>query len=202
MPNFGGFQGFGGMPAGGGGGARTFHFTTGGGGGGGGFHFTNPEDIFAEFMRSSGGGAGGGARAGGMDEDFDMFGGLGGGGRGGHGGPRMRTTFGGAEPRGHAQAPEVQSVEKPLPVSLEDLFRGVTKKMKIKAKRYDASGKQVTKDQILEVPIKAGLKKGSKIKFKGVGDQVEGGRQDLHFIIEEVSTKIPLIIMRHVLTML
>jgi DnaJ family protein B protein 4 len=31
------------------------------------------------------------------------------------------------------------------------------------------------------------LKKGSKIKFNGVGDQVEGGRQDLHFIVDEVS---------------
>ena len=35
--------------------------------------------------------------------------------------------------------------------------------------------------------IKPGLKKGSKIKFKGVGDQEEGGQQDLHLIIGEVS---------------
>jgi DnaJ family protein B protein 4 len=33
--------------------------------------------------------------------------------------------------------------------------------------------------------IKPGLKKGSKIKFKGVGDQEEGGQQDLHFVVEE-----------------
>ncbi|KAH8586927.1 hypothetical protein B0O99DRAFT_695019 [Bisporella sp. PMI_857] len=33
--------------------------------------------------------------------------------------------------------------------------------------------------------IKPGVKNGSKIKFKGVGDQEEAGRQDLHFIIEE-----------------
>jgi DnaJ homolog subfamily B member 4 len=58
--------------------------------------------------------------------------------------------------------------------------------MKITAKTFDPSGKQVMKDNILEVPIKAGLKKGSKIKFKGVGDQVEGGRQDLHFVVDEV----------------
>ena len=97
----------------------------------------------------------------------------------------------GVDPRRQAPPTEVMSVDKPLPVALEDLFKGVTKKMKIKAKRFDSTGKQITKDQILEVPIKAGLKKGSKIKFKGVGDQVEGGRQDLHFIIEEVSIFCP-----------
>jgi hypothetical protein len=59
--------------------------------------------------------------------------------------------------------------------------------MKIKRKTFDETGKRVQSDQILEVPIKPGLKKGSKIKFNGVGDQVEGGRQDLHFIVEEVS---------------
>ncbi|KJK82814.1 hypothetical protein H634G_01951 [Metarhizium anisopliae BRIP 53293] len=76
-------------------------------------------------------------------------------------------------------------VERPLPLSLEELYNGVTKKMKIKRKTFDETGKRVQTDQILEVPIKPGLKKGSKIKFNGVGDQVEGGRQDLHFIVEE-----------------
>jgi DnaJ family protein B protein 4 len=31
------------------------------------------------------------------------------------------------------------------------------------------------------------LKAGSKIKFSDVGDQVEGGTQDLHFVVSEVS---------------
>lgn len=191
MPGgFGGFPGgAGGMPGGGG---KTFHFSTGGGGGAPpGFNFSNAEDIFAEFMRNSGGGGMGGmpGMGGGMpgmeDDDFDMLRGMGGG-----GGPRgrqgARQSFGGGGGK-RAPTPEMLSVERPLPLALEELFNGTTKKMKIKAKRFDASGKQITKDQILEVPIKAGLKKGSKIKFKGVGDQVEGGRQDLHFVIEEVS---------------
>ena len=67
------------------------------------------------------------------------------------------------------------------------MFHGATKKMKIKRKTFDDSGKRTTTDQILEVPIKAGLKKGSKIRFKGVGDQEEGGQQDMVFIVEEVS---------------
>ena len=70
----------------------------------------------------------------------------------------------------------------------EYIFHGTHKKMKIKRKTFDESGKRTTTDEVLEVPIKPGLKKGSKIKYKGVGDQEEGGQQDLHFIVEEVST--------------
>lgn len=79
-------------------------------------------------------------------------------------------------------------MERPLPISLEDLFKGTHKKMKFQQKTFDADGKRTTKDRILEMDIKPGLKKGSKIKFQGVGDQEEGGRQDLHFIVEEVSS--------------
>ena len=200
MPNFGGggFS-FGGMPGGGGG--RTFHFSTnmGGGGGGGGYHFSNPNNVFAEFFRSNG-------PYGGDDDDdlggiFGNMGGMGGiggiggmGGMGGMGGRPRRSAasgFGGGASRNgmgrRAPEPEVTVVEKPLPVSLEEIFNGTTKKMKIKRKTYDqATGKQSVQDRILEVPIKRGLKAGSKIKFSDVGDQVEGGTQDLHFIVQEV----------------
>lgn len=183
----GGFSGFdfGGMPGGGGGGGtRTFHFSTGGGPNG--FSFSNPESIFAEFMRSGGGGGGGGG-----DDMNDIFGAFGGGiprGAGGGGGPRMRTSFGSDSGRSARHpTPEVTTVERPLPLTLEDLYKGVTKKMKIKRKMFDESGKRTTTDTVLEVPIKPGLKKGSKIRFKGVGDQEEGGQQDLVFIVEEVS---------------
>ncbi|KFZ13643.1 hypothetical protein V502_06505 [Pseudogymnoascus sp. VKM F-4520 (FW-2644)] len=176
-------SGFGGMPSGGGGGARTFHFSTGGGGGGAGgaFHFNNPQSIFEEFLRQSGsGGMGGGAD--GMDDLFgNSFGG------GGAGGQRTRTKAGGGPQAARRQQvePEVTVVERPLPISLEDLFKGTHKKMKFQQKTFDAEGKRTTKDRILEMDIKPGLKKGSKIKFQGVGDQEEGGRQDLHFIVEE-----------------
>ncbi|CEI69083.1 hypothetical protein FVEN_g4150 [Fusarium venenatum] len=169
----GGFNFEGGMP---GGGTRTFHFNTGGGGAG--FGFSNPEEIFAEFMRNGAGGMHGGV------DDDDMAGVFGGFG----GGPRSRAsrTRSGFEGRARETTPEVTTVERPLPLTLEELFNGVTKKMKIKRKTFDDSTqKRVQTDQILEVPIKPGLKKGSKIKFNGVGDQVEGGRQDLHFIVEE-----------------
>lgn len=37
----------------------------------------------------------------------------------------------------------------------------------------------------MEISIKSGMKAGSKFKFKGVGDEIEGTKQDLHFIVEE-----------------
>ncbi|KAH8908743.1 DNAJ domain-containing protein [Coniochaeta sp. PMI_546] len=176
-PGFSGFD-FGGAP--GGGGTRTFHFSTNGGPGG--FNFSNPESIFSEFMRSSGGGGGGED----FDDIFSAFGGGAGARSAGSGRPRMRTSFGPDATRSARQpTPEVTTVERPLPLALEDLFHGVTKKMKIKRKMFDESGKRTTTDTVLEVPIKPGLKKGSKIRFKGVGDQEEGGQQDLVFIVEE-----------------
>ncbi|KAK2751592.1 hypothetical protein FQN55_000313 [Onygenales sp. PD_40] len=168
----GGFQSFaGGMP--GGGGARTFHFSTGGGPGG--FSFSNPDDIFSNFARSSAG-------TGEEDDLFSIFSGMAG--AGGRPGARHRGANG-----AHARrppTPEVTTVERPLALSLEDLFQGVHKRMKIKRKTYDErTGKRSVEDKILEFDVKPGLKAGSKIKYAGVGDQEEGGTQDLHFIITE-----------------
>lgn len=168
----------GGMPGGfgGGGGARTFHFSTGGGGPGGFGGFSDPKDIFAQFMRGSGGGG-----FGGLDDD-DPFAAFGGGRPGG--GRTQSSAFGG----GRKREPEIETtvVEKPLPVTLEDIFNGTTKKLKVQRKTYDSmSGKQSVEDKILSVPIKKGLKAGSKIKYPDMGDQVEGGVQDLHFIVKE-----------------
>ncbi|GAP84007.1 putative like subfamily B member 4 [Rosellinia necatrix] len=160
--------------------ARSFHFTTSAANP---FHFSNPENIFSQFMSETATGG-----FGGDDDDFSsMFGssiprtsgGRSGRTRGFTGGDPFRNT-GSRDP-----APEVTTVERPLPLTLEELYNGLTKKMKIKRKTFDDSGKRTTTDQVLEVPIKPGLKKGSKIKFKGVGDQEEGGKQDLHFIVEE-----------------
>lgn len=185
----GGFD-FGDMGGMGGGGPQGFHYEfntrPGAGGGGGGFTFSNPDSIFSEFLRGQTGMGGGGA--GGFE---DIFGSMP---RsrtsGGSGGTRSRTSQYGAEPAGRPRTSELEvtTVERPLPLTLEELFKGVHKKMKIKRKAFDeVTGKRTTQDKVLEMDIKPGLKKGSKIKFKGVGDQEEGGQQDLHFTIEEVS---------------
>lgn len=173
----GGFQSFGGAPGGGG---RSFHFSSSGGPGG--FNFSDPNDIFAQFARGGGGGGGG------FDNDdlFDLLGGM-----GGMGGGRSRRTGGqgfGSSPRAPPRpaSPEVSIVEKDLPVTLEDLYKGTKKKMKINRKKYDPqTGKRSKEEKILEMDIKPGLKAGSKIKFAGVGDDTDGGTQDLHFIVSE-----------------
>ena len=171
-----GFDFGGGMPSGG----RSFHYEFNPGGGGfGGFNFSNPDEIFNEFLRGNTGMSGGGD---GLD---DLFGSSG----RSSGRSRNARFSGGAEAASkRASTPEVTTVVRPLALTLEELFHGVHKKMKIKRKAFDeATGKRTTQDKVLEMDIKPGLKKGSKIKFKGVGDQEEGGQQDLHFIVEEVS---------------
>jgi len=173
--------GFGGFAGGPGGGTRTFHFSTSGGRGGG-FGFSDPKDIFAEFMRGGGAGMGGGG------DDDDIFTSFGGGGGGGFGGPGVGAGRGGRGPTFQRRREEVEPtvIERPLLVSVQDLFNGTTKKLKVQRKTFDQmTGKQNVEDKILSVPIKRGLKAGSKIKYPDMGDQVEGGTQDLHFIIKE-----------------
>lgn len=172
----GGFQNFsGGMPGGG----RSFHFSTGGGADG--FSFSDPDDIFRTFARGSGGGGGGGA--GNMDQD-ELFNILGGGFGRPSGGPR-RSTGNFRQPR--PRSPEVIVLEKDLPLTLEELYKGTQKKMKVKRRIFDpTTGQRSTEDKILEMAIKPGIKSGSKIKFSAVGDQTEeGGTQDIHFIVKE-----------------
>lgn len=166
--NFGGMGG--GMPGGG----RTFHYSMGGGGGGGGLG-GDPFKVFAEFMR------GGGAS---MGDDDDIFSQFTGGGRSSRG--SRKDSYAGNSMRRRDRSPEVTTVERPLPVTLEELYRGTHKKMKIKRKTFDPrTQRQNVEDKILEMDIKPGYKAGTKMKFKGVGDQEEGGTQDLHFIITE-----------------
>jgi DnaJ family protein B protein 4 len=166
----GGFN-FGGMPSGGG---RTFHFSTGPGGGASGFSFSNADDIFRNFTKSSGG-------MGGMDDDDllgQMFGNQG-------GFPRGRASAGTAKPK-RAPSPEPTIIEKDLPLTLEEIFTGTTKKIKTKSKAFDPMGRRTTQEVTLEANIKPGLRAGSKIKYRNVGDQEEGGRQDVHLIVTEV----------------
>ena len=170
--NFGGMGGMGGgMP----GGTRSFHYSMGGGENG--FN-SDPFKVFTEFMRTGGAGTG---------DDDDFFSQFTGGGRSSRG--SRKDSYAGSSMRRRDRSPEVTTVERPLPVTLEELYRGTHKKMKIKRKTFDPrTQKRNVEDKILEMDIKPGYKAGTKMKFKGVGDQEEGGTQDLHFIITEVNT--------------
>ncbi|KAL4883327.1 hypothetical protein BJY04DRAFT_185362 [Aspergillus karnatakaensis] len=176
----GGFS-FGGMP---GGNTRTFHFSSrpGGGGGGSGFQFSSADDIFKNFAKQAGGGMGG------FGDDDDIFSMLGGGLGGGRGGSaRFRSSRGPSsfQQTQRTPTPEPTVIEKQLPLTLEEIMNGCTKKVTVKSKTFDSSGKRTVQDVTLEANIKPGLRTGSKIKYRGVGDQEEGGRQDVHLIVTE-----------------
>ncbi|KAK5816429.1 hypothetical protein F5H01DRAFT_292135, partial [Linnemannia elongata] len=179
-----GAGGFGGFPGGGGGGGGpSFTFSTGGGGSGG-FRPTDAEDIFRQFFASfggGGGGGGGGMHGMGMEEDDDMGGGGGFGGRGGMpgGGRRARP----AQPQAEPEKPP--ALERTLAVSLEDLAKGVTKRLKVTRKVTNpASGR--TSDKILTIDVKPGWKAGTKIRFPREGDEYPNGTiQDIVFTLEE-----------------
>lgn len=180
FPGAGGAGGFpGGFSSGGGaGGPQTFHFSSGGGGQGGfgGFSSGDAFNIFNSF-----------GQQGGFDdegEDYggfaNLFGGRGGRRAGGMGGGM--GGMGGGMPRQRARSPERTQVTVKMPVSLEDLCTGATKKMKIT--RKGPSGQP--EEKVLTVNIKPGWKAGTKLTFAGEGDsQPNGGQQDVVFVIEQ-----------------
>lgn len=142
-----------------------------------GFSFSNPDIIFNEFVRAQ---KGMGAS---QDIHGDIFSSSG----RRSSNSNQSSGFSAGQPSvRRTTTTEVSTVERPLALTLEELYNGTHKKMKIKRKAFDElTGKRTTQDKVLEMDIKPGLKKGSKIKFKGVGDQEEGGQQDLHFVVEE-----------------
>ncbi|RKF53983.1 DnaJ-like protein subfamily B member 4 [Golovinomyces cichoracearum] len=141
------------------------------------FHFGNPHDILNDFIKTQEGVS----NSDGFEDFFNASSGRTTAGR------TQSSAFESGPPKAsRGQTPEVSTVERPLPLTLEEMYKGTHKKMKIKRKAFDHStGRRVIEDKVLEMDIKPGLKKGSKIKFKGVGDQEEGGQQDLHFVVEE-----------------
>lgn len=169
--------GFGG-PAGAGG-TRTGHFSFGGMP----HPFTpgNPAGIWEQFISTEGTGGGmGGGGGGGMDGlDFDF--GFSASPLGGHGRTRVHRE----PPNGRSKTPETTILEKPIGFSLEEIYNGTKKKLRVKRKTFDENGKIQREDKDLEINVKPGMKPGSKFKFKGVGDEIDGTKQDLHFIIEE-----------------
>ncbi|KAF8408041.1 hypothetical protein HHK36_007181 [Tetracentron sinense] len=121
------------------------------------FNPRDAEDIFAEF-----------------------FGGSDGGGRSRVFGEGYFRNVGNQPPR---KAP---AIENKFPCSLEDLYKGSKKKMKISRTVPDAHGKPRTVEEILAIDIKPGWKKGTKITFPEKGNQEPGIiPADLVFVVDE-----------------
>lgn len=156
-------------------GGQGFTFSNNGGGG-----FMNAEDLFAQFFGGKGG----------------MFGGFGGDDDGGMGGFQSMGGFPGmfggqsmgmgrqgrSRPQ---QKPKPSVVVQKIPCSLEELFSGFTKKLKVTRKVEDSAGSR-QESNVLVVEGKPGWKAGTKLTFPGAGDILPGqAAQDIVFEVEE-----------------
>ena len=97
---------------------------------------------------SSGRGAKRGASASAMPGGFGM---------GGGGDPFAGMGMGMGMDQDHQEAPQIKDVEKQLPCSLEDLFTGTTKKLKVGARTLSGG----TEEKVLSIDVKPGWKKVS-----------------------------------------
>jgi len=72
---------------------------------------------------------------------------------------------------------------KPLKLSLEDLYTGTTKKLKLTRKLLDGR----SEEKVVEINAKAGWKEGTRIKFAAAGNEREDGGtpSDVVFVVEE-----------------
>jgi DnaJ-class molecular chaperone len=125
----------------------------------------------------------------GMDVDNDnVFNFMG----GGHPGSGQRAGFSnmgqsmGGSPRKSRPKQDPQ-IEHQLLVTLEEVLKGCTKKMKITRKVLNADRKSYRKeDKVLTISVKPGWKAGTKITFQREGDQNVGSiPADIVFIIKD-----------------
>merc|ERR1712133_217294 len=75
---------------------------------------------------------------------------------------------------------------KDVMVSIEDIAKGVQKKMKISKRVYDPSGGSRQEEKVLQINVKPGWKAGTKVTFAKEGDRVPGKiPADIAFIIKD-----------------
>lgn len=131
---------------------------------------SSADDIFRQFF-------------GGRDPFGDMFGGPGGG-RGGM--EHMFSFHDGFGPRRQQQNRKGSPIMNAVRCTLEELYAGTTKKMKISRSLMDNTGKRMPVSEILTINVKPGWKKGTKITFEEKGDESPGViPSDIVFVVEE-----------------
>ncbi|XP_066587755.1 dnaJ protein homolog 1 [Prorops nasuta] len=111
--------------------------------------------------------------------------------RQGQGGAFRSHSFNFAGPtsgRGMGGKDRVQDppIEHDLYISLEEILKGCTKKMKISRRVVQADGSTKKEDKFLTINVKPGWKAGTKITFQKEGDQARGKvPADIVFIIRD-----------------
>ena len=77
-------------------------------------------------------------------------------------------------------------IERELPISLEEVLNGCTKKMKITRRVTRTDGQMYKEDKILTINVKPGWKSGTRITFNQEGDQSPNAlAADVIFIIKD-----------------
>ncbi len=156
--------GMGGGAAGGGGGfqgfpGQSFSFNMGGADAGGfrGFNPRDPNDIFAQFF------------GGGGNPFSSMFGGMGSGME-----EEEIPNFGGFGRKMKQSNSKTPPIVNKLNLSLEELYTGTEKKLRITRKRRNERGEYLDTAKVVEIQVKAGWKAGTKITFEREGDERPG----------------------------
>uniref|UniRef100_A0A8C3Q5W9 Uncharacterized protein n=1 Tax=Geospiza parvula TaxID=87175 RepID=A0A8C3Q5W9_GEOPR len=126
------------------------------------FH-NNPERVFREFF--------------GGDNPFAEF--------FAEDGSEVLLPFGG--PRGQGALRRDPPIVRDLYVSLEDLFHGCTKKIKISRRVMNEDGQTSTiRDKILTIDVQPGWQRGTRITFEKEGDQGPNIiPADITFVVQE-----------------
>lgn len=179
-----------------------------GAGGGDGTHFTytfsgdpratfqqffGTSDPFAHFFNMGVDGHGPHGVFEDMDVEDDPFITMMGGGVGGPrmgGGTRRAFSFNphdASRPQGGKNRNQDPAVTRDLYVTLEEVAKGVTKKMKITRSVLAADGRTTRREEkILTIEVKPGWKEGTKITFEREGDQSPGKiPADIVFVIRD-----------------
>jgi len=103
-------------------------------------------------------------------------------GQGGHGVPGFPGMPG---MESHQPLPKGKSIEYPLMCTLEDLYNGKSKKMKIKRTNYTYSPPK-QEENTVEINIQPGWKEGTKITYEGYNDVYPDEKPgDIIFVISE-----------------
>jgi len=163
------------------------------------FTFQNADDIFKQFFGTSNVfdifGEGGDVIPGMSSFSFggQFPGGMGGmGGMGGshgmHGSHGSHGSHGmhGMHGMGRQQKRQPEPIVRPLNCTLEELYDGTAKRMKIKRKRLNRDGTTRDEEKVLEIEVKKGWKAGTKITFPKESDEMPGEvPADIQFVIAE-----------------
>ncbi|KAJ8903034.1 hypothetical protein NDN08_006349 [Rhodosorus marinus] len=161
-PPTGGMHGF---PAG----AKGFSFSTGGPGGFG--EFRNEFDLFHDLF--------------GNNDPFTSRGGSGFFSSASTDNPYLRST------RSSSQRKKDRDQEQEYGLTLEEMYTGTTKKIRLTREILDASGQRMEVSRVHEFSLKPGTKSGTKIRFEGEGHERHGYVPgDVVLVIKEKPHKI------------